>query len=960
MDGPTPDNALDAKIRQKRQIIDRAVLQGTLTDIAKRDLPAERERAEVLAALKAALAVGQAEVRRRLETGALGTRVVHANSFLVDQIVRAAYDYAAFRLYPLANPSKGERLALVAVGGYGRGELAPHSDVDLLFLLSYKMTPRSEQVIETVLYLLWDLGFKVGHATRSIEECLRLAKADITICTALLEKRFLWGDQALFLELRERFRTTLQARGAVKFIEAKLAERDGRHKRCGDSRYALEPNIKEGKGGLRDLQTLYWIAKYIYQVDDVARLVERGVFTREEVRRFEKAHNYLWTLRCHLHYLTGRAEERLTFDLQMQIAPRLGYTAHAGTRDVERFMKHYFLTAKDVGDLTRIFCAALEAEHKRSSRFRLATLARRRRIAGFKVEGDRLTVAGPEVFAENPVEMLRVFRVAQQNELDIHPRALRWITRNLKKVDKALRADPEANRLFLEMLTSEKKPEQTLRRLNEAGVFGRFIPDFGRVVAQMQYNMYHHYTVDEHTIFAIGILHDIEQGSLKEIAPIATDVVHKVLSRGVLYLAVLLHDIAKGRPGDHSEVGAKVAQRLCPRLGLSGEETETVAWLVLHHLAMSDTAFKRDIGDPKTIETFADLVQSVERLRLLLVLTVADIRAVGPNTWNSWKAALLRELYWRTEAVLTGGLATEGRDARAKAAKEALRAALKDWPKKDIAAHLARGYPSYWMSFDVETHARHARLVRTAERAGDALTIDTRVDRYREVTEVTIYTPDHPGLFSRIAGAMAVAGASIDAARIFTLKNGMALDSFYVRDAQGGPFDRPNQLARLSTAVEQTLSGRLKPLQELARRRSPIPSRLRVFEVQPRVLIDNKASARHTVVEVNGRDRPGLLYQVTLALTKLQLIIRSAKISTYGERAVDAFYVQTALGDKVESPAKLSRIRENLLEALEDTPCKPAKPARKPTAGSPGKLGKKSTAERPSQAVAKSPRPAAE
>lgn len=914
----------------------------------------------MLAALKAALAAGQAEVRRRLETAALGTHVVHANSFLVDQIVRAAYDYAALRLYPLANPSKGERLAMVAVGGYGRGELAPHSDVDLLFLLSYKMTPRSEQVIETVLYLLWDLGFKVGHATRSIDECLRLAKADITICTALLEKRFLWGDQALFLELRERFRTTLQARGGVKFIEAKLAERDSRHKRLGDSRYALEPNIKEGKGGLRDLQTLYWIAKYIYQVDDVARLVERGVFTRQEVRRFEKAHNYLWTLRCRLHTLAGRAEERLTFDLQQQIAQQLGYTAHAGTRDVERFMKHYFLTAKDVGDLTRIFCAALEAEHKRSSRFRLATLTRRRRIAGFRVEGDRLTVAGPEVFADNPVEMLRIFRVAQQNDLDIHPRALHWITRSLRKVDKTLRADPQANRLFLEILTSEKKPEQSLRRLNEAGVFGRFIPDFGRVVAQMQYNMYHHYTVDEHTIFAIGILHDIEQGRLKEIAPIATEVVHKVLSRGVLYLAVLLHDIAKGRPGDHSEVGAKVAQRLCPRLGLSGEETETVAWLVLHHLAMSDTAFRRDIDDAKTIETFAERMQSVERLRLLLVLTVADIRAVGPNTWNSWKAALLRDLYWRTEAVLTGGLATEGRDARVKAAKEALRAALTDWPKKDIAAHLARGYPSYWMSFDVETHARHARLVRTAERADDALTVDTRVDRYREVTEVTIYTPDHPGLFSRIAGAMAVAGASIDAARIFTLKNGMALDSFYVRRAQGGPFDRPDQLARLATAVEQTLSGRLKPLQELAQRRSPIPSRLRVFKVQPRVLIDNKASAQHTVVEVNGRDRPGLLYQVTLALTKLQLIIRSAKISTYGERAVDAFYVQTALGGKVESSAKLKRIREKLLEALADTPCKAAKPAEKPAAGSSAKAGKTRAAKRPSRADAKSPRPAAE
>jgi [protein-PII] uridylyltransferase len=934
-----PDSQPDTPVHRRRAIVDRVALQDELATVAARRHSAERVRNEVLTVLRAALAKGQAEVRSRLEAGVPGTEVARANCFLIDQVVRTVYDHVTQRLYPLANPSKGEHLALVAVGGYGRGEMAPHSDIDLLFLLPYKVTPYGEQVIEAVLYPLWDLGFKVGHATRSIDECLRLAKDDITIRTALLEARFLWGDQALFVDLKQRFQKSLQARTGIKFVEAKLAERASRHERFGNSRYVLEPNIKDGKGGLRDLQTMYWIAKYLYQVDDVSMLVERGVFTRREVHRFDKAHNFLWTLRCHMHYLTERPEERLTFDLQKRIAPRLGYTAHAGARDVERFMKHYFLVAKDVGDLTRIFCAVLEAEHKRAPRFRLPRLAGRRRVGGFQVEGDRLTVKGPEVFAETPVAMLRIFLIAQEHGLDIHPHALRWITRNLSKIDKAMREDPGANRIFLEMLTSEKDPEVALRRLNEAGVFGRFVPDFGRVVAQMQYNMYHHFTVDEHTIFAIGVLHDIEQGRLKEAAPIATEVVHKVLSRKVLYLAVLLHDIAKGRPGNHSVEGAKIAQRLCPRLGLSAEETETVAWLVLNHLAMSDTAFKRDIDDPQTIETFAALTQSVERLRLLLVLTVADIRAVGPNTWNSWKAALLRDLYWRTEEVLSGGLATEARDARVTAAKEALETALEEWPKKDIAAHLARGYPSYWLSFDTETHARHAALVREAETSGAPLTVDTRVDRYREATEVTIYTADHAGLFCRIAGAMAVAGASIYAARIFTLKNGMALDGFYVRGAEGGSFDRPKQLARLSSAIEQTLAGRLKPVQELARLSSPIPSRLRVFEVQPRVLIDNKASATHTVIEVNCRDRTGLLYQVTLALTKLQLMIHSAKISTYGERAVDVFYVQNALGEKVESEARLKRIRERLLEVLEQPEEKQAKTERKPA--------KKRPAQRP-------------
>ena len=933
MDAPRPDIRLDREVRDKRAIIDRRRLQAELATVVAADLPEERARARVLDVLRAAVSHGDEEVRRRFEAGTAGAQVVRARCYLIDQVIRSVYDLAAEHWYPLGNPSKGERLALVAVGGYGRGELAPFSDIDLLFLLPYKMAPRSEQVIEAVLYLLWDLGFKVGHAVRSVDDCIRQAKTDMTIRTTLLEKRFLWGDQRLYLELKRRFDHVIRG-GATnaEFLEAKLAERRRRHERLGASRYVLEPNIKDGKGGLRDLHTLFWIAKHLYRVGDIAELVERGVLTRREVRRFEKAQNFLWTLRCNLHYLAGRAEERLSFELQKEMAPRMGYRAHAGTSDVERLMKHYFLIAKDVGDLTRIFCATLEADHRRWPRLRLPALGRGRRIEGFPRDGERLTVRGPEVFAKDPVEMLRIFQVAQTHDLDIHPKALHWITRNLKRIDRSVREDPRANRVFMDILTSEKNPETALRRLNEAGVFGRFMPDFGRVVAQMQYDMYHHYTVDEHTIFAIGILHAIEQGRLGEEAPIATEVVQQVLSRRVLYLAVLFHDIAKGRGGDHSKLGARIAQKLCPRLGLSPEETETVAWLVLHHLAMSNTAFKRNIDDGKTLRDFADLVQSMERFRLLLVLTVADIRAVGPKTWTSWKAALLRELYWRTEELLAGGLSTEGREARIKAVQETLGAALGDWPEKDVQDHLARGYPAYWLSFDGETLERHARLVREAEAGGRTLSIDTRTDRYREVTEVTVYTPDHAGLFSQIAGALAVAGATIDAAKICTLANGMALDVFYVRDAVGSPLDRPDRLARLSAVLEKAVSGRLRPMQELAARASPIPSRLAVFEVEPRVLVDNKASAAHTLIEVNGRDRPGLLYQLTLALTKLNLMIRSAIISTYGERVVDVFYLQDALGDKIEGEARLGRIRKRLLEVLEETPCKARKTTERRTA----------------------------
>jgi [protein-PII] uridylyltransferase len=453
--------------------------------------------------------------------------------------------------------------------------------------------------------------------------------------------------------------------------------------------------------------------------------------------------------------------------------------------------------------------------------------------------------------------------------------------------------------------------------MNEAGVFGRFVPDFGRVVAQMQYDMYHVYTVDEHSLFAIGMLHQIESGALKDELPLATSIFPAIDSRRVLYLAVLLHDIAKGRGGDHSILGAQVAEKLGPRFGFTAAETETVAWLVRWHLVMSNTAFKFDIDDPQTIQDFVERVQSPERLKLLFILTIADIRAVGPNVWNGWKAALLRELYHRATEVMSGGIDPAAQGQRVKAAQEAVRKRLPDFAPAETDAFIAKGYPLYWLSFDAETQERHARLVREADRAGAPLTVDTRVDAVRAVTEVTVYTADHPGLFSRIAGALALAGANIVDAKIHTLSNGMALDTFWVQDRSGGAFDQPQKLAKLSVLFENVLMGKVRPRVEFAAPEK-VPSRTRVFTVPPRVLIDNNASGTYTVIEVNGRDRPGLLYEVTRALTDLNLQISSAKISTYGEKVVDVFYVKDLFGHKVEHEKKLGDIRERLILVLTD------------------------------------------
>jgi [protein-PII] uridylyltransferase len=910
-------------IPDRRAIIRRRVLEETLARLVADRPNGDIPRADVLTLFREALAVGRAEIRRRFESTASklhndGPAVLAATSFLMDQLIRVLFDFAEKYAYPAANPSAAERLGIVATGGYGRGELAPLSDLDLLFLRPYKQTPRGEQIVEFMLYLLWDMGLKVGHATRTVDESIRYAERDQTIRTALLESRYIWGDRELFDELIRSFTTKFLGGDGRDFVEAKLAERDQRHQRMGDSRYVVEPNVKEGKGGLRDLHLLFWIAKYLYRVNKPAELIAKGVLTPGEAKHFERAERFLNTVRCHIHYLTNRADDRLSFDLQREIAQRLGYQDRPGSRGVERFTKHYYLHAKTVGDLTRIFVAALEDSHRRKPK--LAALwqsLRPRQLEGFRLDGERLSASAPDMFEKDPVAILRLFHVAQENGLDVHPGTLRQITQNIRLVDR-LRNDKEANRLFMEMLTSRHDPETTLRRLNEAGVFGRFVPDFGRVVAQTQHDMYHTYTVDEHTIRAIGILANIENGTHKEDHPVSADVVHKILSRPVLYLAVLLHDIAKGRGGDHSILGADVAMQLGPRLGLSAAETETVAWLVRYHLSMSSTAFQRDLMDPKTIEDFASLVQSPERLRLLLVLTVCDIRAVGPNVWNGWKAALLRQLYHAAEQLLSGGTLVGGRAERIKAIQLEVAKRLTGWTEAEKDEHFARGYAPYWLSFDPDTLARQAELVRRADRDRQPLAIEHRVDTHRSVTEVTIYTLDTHGLFARLAGAMAISGANIVDAKIFTLTNGMALDTFWIQDLEGKPFDGPQRLARLSARVELSLSNRLDIQRELDSQRSSWPKRDRVFTVEPRVLIDNNASDTFTVIEVNGRDRPGFLHVVTRALTRCSLQIATAHITTYGERAVDVFYVKDMFGLKVVNQSKLKQIAETVEQAIRD------------------------------------------
>ena len=912
------------------EIADPERIRGDLDAVAARiGIDGVAQQRAVVELLKTVLASGRAKARERLEQGAhRGRACAESLSYLQDRIIEELYRFATTHVFTASNPSEAERIAIAAVGGYGRGTLAPGSDVDLLFLLPYKQTPWGESVVEYMLYVLWDLGLKVGHATRSVDDCLRLARADFTIRTALLEARYIYGDRALYDDLEKRFDAEVVKGTANEFVEAKLAERDQRHTRAGESRYLVEPNVKEGKGGLRDLNTLFWIAKYVYRVKQPSDLVKEGVFTREEYQTFRKAENFLWAVRCELHFLTGRAEERITFDLQSEMARRLGYHTHRGLKAVERFMKHYFLIAKDVGDLTRIFCAVLEEEEKKKrpsiGRF-MQALRRKKVIRGFTVEAGRLAVTRENFFDKDPVNIIRLFHVADQHGLDIHPDALKLLTRSLKLVDAGLRKSEEANRLFLEILTSRKDPEGTLRLMNEAGVLGRFVPDFGRIVALMQFNMYHHYTADEHLLRAIGILSEVERGVNAEEYPKAHELMGKIKGRHVVYMAVFLHDIAKGRDEDHSDAGAAIARRLCPRLGMGPGDTESVAWLVKNHLVMSDVAQRRDIADPRTVRDFADLVQSPERLKMLFVLTVVDIKAVGPGVWNGWKAQLLRQLYFETEAVLQGGNSALNRQQRIAEAKAALGHRLADWSKAARERYFTRHAGGYWLSLDVETLERHARLIEGAKDAPLTIAADPEPDR--DVTQLTLYTQDHPGLFARFAGACAVLGMNIVDAKIFTTRDGMALDMLWVQDAAGGAIAEPRRLQRLEETIRKVLAGEILP-PDAIESRSRRERRAEAFSVAPQVFIDNDASDHYTVIEVNGLDRPGLVHALTRALFHLGLTIGSAHIATYGERAVDVFYVKDVIGHKVTNANKKKAVERHLLEALTD-PMKKARPAKR-------------------------------
>ncbi|WP_435988120.1 [protein-PII] uridylyltransferase [Sulfitobacter sp. SH22] len=894
-------------------IFDEDAIADALTVAFEEASDSSQVRAAAVRILGNAQKAGRAEIARAFAATPFDARAMtSAYCFLTDQLVRSTLQIAVQKLHPKPNPTSGERLAVIGVGGYGRGEMAPFSDVDLLFLIPYKATAWTESVIESMLYMLWDLKLKVGHSTRTIRDCVRLGAEDFTIQTALLEHRFIAGDLELTAELDKTLKTDLFSGSGRSFIEAKLEERALRHRKQG-LRYQVEPNVKEAKGGLRDLQSLFWIAKHIYNVENAADLVERGIFLEEEFKTFVAAEDFLWAVRGHLHLLSGRATEQLTFDMQVAVAEAMGYTDTGGRRGVEVFMQAYFRHATQVGELTRIFLTKLESIHIKAEPLLERIFRRRPKMRdGYEVVVGRLAIVDDAAFVSDKLNLLRIFEEALRTGMLIHPDAMRLVKRNLNLIDDDMRNNAEAQRIFLDLMLKHGNPERGLRRMNELGVLSAFIPEFENIVAMMQFNMYHSYTVDEHTIQCITNLALIEKGELEEDLPVASNILKRGVNRKVIYVALLLHDIAKGRPEDHSILGAQMARKIAPRLGLNKTEVDTVEWLVRYHLLMSDMAQKRDIADPRTVRDFAKAVQTVKRLDLLCVLTVCDIRGVGPNTWNNWKAVLIRGLYRQTKKALETGLEDLNRANRGDEAKKTLRAALADWPRKDLQTETARHYPPYWQGLHITAHVVFAQLLRDIK--DGEIRIDLHPDEDRDATRACFVMADHPGIFARLAGALALVGANVVDARSYTTKDGYVTDAFWIQDAEGNPYDAA-RLPRLRQMISKTLKGEILA-REALKSRDKVKKRERAFKVPTHITFDNDGSEIYTIIEVDTRDRPGLLYDLARSLAESNVYIANAVIATYGEQVVDTFYVKDMFGLKYYTESKQRTLEKRLRLAI--------------------------------------------
>ncbi|HEY8555524.1 MAG TPA: [protein-PII] uridylyltransferase [Burkholderiales bacterium] len=873
--------------------------------------PAAFERAlaasnDGLPVFRAALRQGRAALHQCfLASPRRAAPLVGLHAWLVDSLLVRAWEHHL----PLA--PRRTRLALVAVGGYGRGELHPASDVDILVLLK-RASPKARPFIEAFVRFLWDIGLEIGHSVRTLRECVSEAKADVTVATNLMEARLLAGDAALFRKMR-KLTGPRRIWPSAEFFAAKREEQKNRHQRFDDTAYNLEPNIKEGPGGLRDIQIIGWVTQRHFGTQSLHELVERGFLSEQEYRALMRGRELLWQIRCGLHYLAGRREERLLFDHQRALAKLFGYRDRPGALAVEQFMKRYYRTVKELSLLSEILLQHFDEAILSRGRAKVQPINRR-----FQSRNGFLEVTHPRVFERYPFALLELFHLMQ-----LHPElkgvradTIRLVRANLHRINASFRRDLACRSLFMEIMRAPRGITHELRRMNAYGVLGRYIPAFGRVVGQMQHDLFHVYTVDQHSLFVVRNLRRFTIPEYRHEFPLASSIIQSLVKPERLYLAGLFHDIAKGRGGDHSVLGEKEAEEFCRLHQLSEYDTRLVKWLVRHHLLMSETAQRQDIFDPQVVRRFAEQVGDKEHLDNLYLLTVADMRGTSPKVWNAWRDRLLTTLYHSTLHELRVGFAApldlEARvsDLRAEVIR---RLEARNIPAHVVEEHWARMDTDYFLRHDAESLAWHAEVITRAS-ASDVPLVAVRYHPAAGGTEILVYTPDRDGLFVDVTAGIDRLNLSIWDARIHTTRFGFALDTYVVLDHEGRPITEGSELAHIQAAMRRQL---LDPRPGRDLHHAHLPRTLKHFPIETQVSFSTAPNGQTTVMEVTAQDRPGLLYQVALALAAANVRLVTAKVATFGERAEDIFFVLTRDGRLVNDPELQERLRSEIKRRLD-------------------------------------------
>jgi len=838
------------------------------------------------------------------------TELVRARAELVDQVMVAAWS-----LFGLADR---DDLSLVAVGGYGRAELHPCSDVDVLVLMAEAPDQSLRDSLERFVAFLWDMGLEIGHAVRTLDECVELAREDITVATNIMEARTLGGNDSLREQLEERTGPEHMWDSAA-FFAAKWQEQVARHKRFNDTEYNLEPDLKNAPGGLRDVQMIAWVAKRHFNADSLEALVDVGFLTAEEYGVLRKCLDYLWEVRWQLHVHTERNENRLLFDHQRQLATRLGHEDSNANLAVEHFMKGFYRVALALSVLNEMLLQLFDEvilHNEKSDQVR--PLNRR-----FQVRNDYLEVTSPDVFEKHPSALLEAFVLMAQNpELKgIRAATVRALIYHRRQINDAFRSNPENTGLFMQLLRSPHALFSQLRRMKRYGILGKYLPEFGGIIGMMQYDLFHIYTVDAHTLLVIKNMRRLRYEDLREEFPLASEVFYRLPKPELLYTAGLYHDIAKGRGGDHSELGAEDAIAFCQRHGLTAWDGKLVAWLVRNHLTMSVTAQRKDISDPDVVYEFARKVGDLVHLDYLYVLTVADINATNPTLWNSWRASLLRQLYTETKRALRRGLnnPVEKQDW----IDETRDAAMKMLTERD---HDPRAIESLWANIGDEYFLRetprdiawHTEALLDREDPDDPLVLirESSQSVLAGGSQIFIYTPDTRNLFSATVNALDTLGLTIMDARIITSADGFSLDTYIVLDEHGTPIgeDWP-RIEQIRKTLTETLKHPERFSSTVSRR---MPRRHKHFDVPTQVVISNDIVNDRTAVDIQTLDRPGLLAHIGRIFMRFELLVQNARIATLGERAEDVFFITDLDGEPVSDPALCQQLQETLIKELDD------------------------------------------